>query len=479
MPNKNHYDAIVIGSGPNGLTAAIELARNGASVLVVEAADTIGGGTRTAELTLPGFKHDFCSAVHPMGILSPYWKSLPLEKFGLRWVIPQASIAHPLENEPAVIVSKSLEETADSLGKDGRAWLRMIRPLRHYGEGLIKDAMGPLGFPRHPLTFSLFGAQGALPASLYAKLRFRGERGRATFAGCAGHSVLPLSKPFSGAVGLIFALTAHLENWPVAAGGSAAVTQALASYLETWDGEIRTDFTVTDLSQLPESKVVLFDTDPTQLSKISKSALPERYVRRLNRYNYGPGVFKVDWALDGPIPWQDPACLNASTVHVGGTLEEIATSEHAAWHGQHAEKPYLIVCQQSQFDAGRAPSGKHTGYAYCHVPNGSTIEMTTQIEDQIERFAPGFKDQILERYTTNTQQFAQYNRNYVGGAITGGAADITQLFTRPVARLDPYSTPNPKLFICSHSAPPGGGVHGMCGYHAARSALRSMRRGWV
>ncbi|MFT5196980.1 MAG: phytoene dehydrogenase-like protein [Cellvibrionaceae bacterium] len=474
-PKNPSYDAVIIGSGPNGLTAAIELARNGAKVLVLEAADTIGGGTRTQELTLPGFKHDFCAAVHPMGVLSPYWKALPLEKFGLKWIFPEASIAHPLEGESAVLMTKSLEETAENLGIDSRAWQRMVQPLLNQGEGLLKDALGPLGIPRHPLAFTWFGMQGALPATAYAKLRFKTARARALFAGCAGHSVLPLSKPFSGAVGLIFALTAHMENWPVAAGGSATITQALASYLETWGGTIETGVTVTDLAQVPDSKVVLFDTGPDQLASIAKSALPDQYVRRLGRYNYGPGVFKLDWALDGPIPWTDQNCLKASTVHVGGTLEEIAQSEHDAWHGLHSEKPYLIVCQQSQFDSSRAPEGKHTGYAYCHVPNGSTIDMTARIEDQIERFAPGFKDLILARHTTNTKDFSLYNRNYVGGAITGGAADITQLFTRPVARLNPYSTPNRRLFICSHSSPPGGGVHGMCGFHAARSVLRVLR----
>lgn len=474
MSQSNQYDAVVIGSGPNGLSAAVELARNGKSVLVVEAADTIGGGTRTSQLTLPGFKHDFCSAVHPMGILSPFWNDLPLKEHGLTWITPEASIAHPLDGEPAVVISKSIEETAESLGKDGKAWKRMVTPLMKHGKGLLKDALGPLSIPKNPISFALFGVQGALPATLYSKLRFRSERGRALFAGCAGHSVLPLSKPFSGAVGLIFAITAHLENWPVAAGGSEAITQSLASYFQSLGGEIKTGSTVENLDQLPTSDAILFDTGPDQLASIAASALPHRYKQRLNKYNYGPGVFKLDWALDGPIPWADSNCLKASTVHVGGTLLEIAQSEYDAWHGRHSNTPYLIVCQQSQFDPSRAPEGQHTGYAYCHVPNDSIIDMTMRIENQIERFAPGFKDRILARHKTSTQDFHTYNRNYVGGAITGGAADITQLFTRPVARFDPYSTPNPKLFICSHSTPPGGGVHGMCGYHAAQSALRQI-----
>lgn len=470
----NQYDAIVIGSGPNGLSAAVELARQGASVLVVEAAAEIGGGTRTTELTLPGFQHDFCSAVHPMGILSPFWQKLPLDQHGLQWIYPDASVAHPLDDEPAVLLTKDLAETAENLGLDGRAWERMIRPLLRHGQGLLNDALGPLGIPRHPLIFSWFGLQGMLPAASYARIKFRGRRGRAVFAGCAGHSALPLEKPFSGAVGLIFALTAHLVNWPVAAGGSQAITTALAGYLRQLGGEIQTAFSVEDLAQLPESRVILFDTDPLQLASIAAAELPKRYRQRLQRYRFGPGVFKLDWALDQPIPWSDPRCLRASTVHIGGTLEEIAISERDAWYGRHAKKPFIILCQQSQYDSSRAPAGKHTGYAYCHVPSGSEVDMTQVIENQVERFAPGFKETILARHQTSAQDFTRYNPNYVGGAITGGAADITQLFTRPVARLDPYTTPNPRLFICSHSTPPGGGVHGMCGYHAAQSALRRL-----
>ncbi len=468
------YDAIIIGSGPNGLSAAIELARYNKRVLVIEAADTIGGGTRTTELTLPGFQHDYCSAVHPMGVLSPFWTTLPLEKHGLKWIFPEASVAHPLENQPAVLLSQSVDETAESLGADGAAWRRMVRPILPYGEGLLKDSLGPLGFPSQPLILALFGMQGGLPANTYAKLRFRGDRGRALFAGCAGHSVLPFNKLFSAAVGLIFAITAHMKDWPVAAGGSATVTTALANYFLELGGEIQTGRPITALNQLPESRTVLFNTDPFQLANIAQDELPAGYKNRLNKYNFGPGVFKLDWALSEPIPWTDPNVLKASTVHVGGTLEEIAQSEHDAWHGKHSDNPFLIACQQSQFDPSRAPAGQHTGYAYCHVPSGSTKDMTAAIENQIERFAPGFKETILARHTTSPQNFASYNGNYVGGAITGGAADITQLFTRPVARFDPYSTPNPKLFICSHSAPPGGGVHGMCGYHAARSALKQL-----
>jgi phytoene dehydrogenase-like protein len=468
------YDAIIIGSGPNGLSAAVELARNGLRVLVVEAADTIGGGTRTTELTLPGFKHDYCSAVHPMGVTSPYWNTLPLAEYGLKWLFPQASVAHPLDGQTAVLLTHDLQETADNLGQDGKSWQRIITPFLRQSDGLLRDLLGPLKIPQHPYLFTLFGIQAMLPATVYAKLRFQSERGQALFAGLAAHSILPLEKLFTAAVGLTFALTAHMANWPVAAGGSQAITRALAAYFQSLGGTIQTNTPITHLKQLPAARVILFDTDPKQLVEIAGAALTESYRQRLQKYNYGPGVFKLDWALSEPIPWADPRCWQASTVHVGGTLAEIAVSERAAWNGRHAAKPYLILCQQSQFDPSRAPQDQQTGYAYCHVPHGSTVDMTAAIENQIERFAPGFKETILARHTTNTEALSLYNRNYVGGAITGGAADITQLFTRPVARFDPYRTPQPRLFICSHSSPPGGGVLGMCGFYAARSALRQL-----
>ena len=468
------YDAVIIGSGPNGLSAAIELARNDLKVLVLEAAETIGGGTRTTELTLPGFHHDVCSAVHPTGILSPYWRSLPLEKFGLKWIEPPASVAHPLDGESAVMLTHDIEETAAELGQDARAWKRMLRPFLKRPHALLKDSLKPLGIPQHPLLLARFGMKAALPATTLAKLLFRGHRARALLAGNAAHSVLPLSKPFSAAVGLMFAMMGHVVNWPIVEGGSAHLSNALAAYLQSLGGEIRTSTRITKFEQLPQAKVYLFNTDPFQLASIAESQLPANYLRRLRKYHFGPGVFKVDWALDGSIPWTDPRCLQASTVHVGGTMEEINHSERSAWNGKHVEKPFVMLCQQSEFDSSRAPDGKHTGYAYCHVPHGSTQDMTSAIENQIERFAPGFKDLILARHSTNPSAFETYNPNNVGGAITGGAADISQLFTRPVARLDPYATPNPSIFICSASTPPGGGVHGMCGYHAARSALKKI-----
>ena len=472
----NTPDAIVIGSGPNGLAAAIELARNGVSVRVVEAADEIGGGTRSGELTLPGFVHDICSAVHPMGILSPFYRQLPLDEFGLEWVMPPASVAHPLDDGDAIMLYKSLERTAEGLGRDDRNYIRLIKPLMHYVHGLLADAMAPLGIPKHPIQMARFGLRAAFSANRLAKIIFREERARALLGGCGGHAVLPLSQPLTAALGTLFLLTAHVENWPVARGGSQSIATALGRYFESLGGTIETGNRVDRLDALSNAPVVIFDTSPEQLSTIAGDALPAGYRRRLGRYRYGPGVFKIDWALDGPIPWRDPKCLEASTVHVGGTLDEIAASERDMYRGQHSDRPYLILCQQSQFDSTRAPEGKHTGYAYCHVPHGSTVDRTEEIEAQVERFAPGFRDLILARHTMNTVELEAHNPNYKGGAITGGVADALQLFNRPVTRIDPYATPNPRLFICSAATPPGGGVHGQGGYHAAQSALKRLRR---
>jgi len=480
MPDSD-LDAVVIGSGPNGLAAAIELARSGASVLVLEAEDEIGGGTRSAALTLPGFVHDVCSAVHPMGILSPFFRQLPLEEHGLSWLRSAASVAHPLPDGDAVLLSRSLEQTAAGLGRDGPAYTRLIGPLLgssdESGHALLADVLAPLRIPDHPIAMLRFGLRAVFSANRLARLCFREERARALLAGCAAHSVLPLSQPLTAAMGVLFAVTGHLEDWPVAQGGSRAIARALGSHLTSLGGRIETGRRITRLDELPESRVVLFDTAPDQLSSIAGEALPPGYRRRLGRYRYGPGVFKLDWALDGPIPWRDPACLEASTVHVGGTLEEICASERDMFRGRHSDRPYLIVCQQSQIDPSRAPEGQHTGYAYCHVPHGSEIDRTAAIESQIERFAPGFRDRILARHAMSAADFERYNPNYRGGAITGGVADALQLFNRPVTRLDPYSTPNPRLFICSASTPPGGGVHGMCGYWAARSALARLQAG--
>ena len=469
-------DAVVIGSGPNGLTAAIQLAQAGARVTVLEARPTIGGGMRTAEITLPGFAHDLCSAAHPMGILSPVWRTLKLEEHGLRWCQGTSSFAHPLDDQPAVIVQRGLDATIDDLDReDARAYRALIAPLLDDPHALLADILAPLRMPRHPLRMARFGLRAVRSAIGVAK-RFRGPRARALLAGCAGHAILPLDRAVTGGLAMTFMMTAHVETWPVAAGGSQAIAAALASKLGSLGGTIETNVEVRSLADLPAARVFLFDTSPAQLSAIAGSVLPARYVRRLQRFRYGPGVFKLDFALAGKIPWRDPRCNGASTVHLGGTLEQIAAAEAAVWNGEHPDRPYMIVCQQSELDPTRAPAGQHTGYAYCHVPAGSTVDMTTVLENQLERFAPGFKGLVLARHVTTPGDLERYNPNYRGGAIAGGVSDLAQLFARPVARWNPYTTPHPQILICSASTPPGGGVHGMCGFHAARIAERRLTR---
>lgn len=469
------YDAVVIGSGPNGLCAAIELARAGKHVLLVEAEQQIGGGLRSAELLQPGVVNDVCSAVHPMGVLSPFMQKLPLAEHGLTWVYPKVSAAHPVDGGRALILSRSLEETAAQLGPDAKAYKRLIGPFLDQPELLLADVLAPLHFPRRPIQFARFGLRAFRSALGLGRGAFRTSDARALFAGCAAHAILPLDKLFTAALGVLFLLTGHMTDWPMARGGSGAIAAALASYFRSLGGEIRTNTFVRSLAELPEARVYLFDLAPKQVAEIAGDALPARYRARLLRYNYGPAVFKLDYVLRGQIPWSAPGCADASTVHVGGSMEEIARSERAAWQGEISDAPFVMVCQQSHFDDTRAPGGQHTGYAYCHVPFGSDVDMTAAIERQIERFAPGFSDLVIARRATFPADIARYNGACVGGAITGGAADITQLFTRPVARLNPYTTPNPRLFLCGASTPPGGGVHGMCGYHAAHTALRRFR----
>ena len=470
-------DAVVVGSGPNGLAAAVALAQAGASVHVLEGHTELGGGMRTAELTLPGFHHDVCSACHPMGILSPFFRSLPLDEHGLTWLQPELSVAHPLDDQPAVLFPQGLRETAAGLDReDAEAYVRLVKPMLQNPHELLDDLLGPLGVPAHPLQLARFGLLGMRSAASLARARFHGPRARALFAGCAAHAILPLDTSFTAAVGLVFALTGHVTPWPVAAGGSVAIARALTSLLKSLGGTVETGRWVRTMADVPSARVVLFDTDVRQLADVAGPLLPRPYRERLWAFRHGPGVFKIDWALDGPIPWRDPEVMRASTVHVGGTLAEIAQGEALVGRGQHPDKPFLLLCQQSHLDPSRAPAGQHTGYAYCHVPADSTRDMTDAIESQVERFAPGFRDTILARHTMGCADFERYNPSYVGGAITGGAQDIRQLFTRPVARLDPYSTPHPRLFLCSASTPPGGGVHGMCGFHAAQSALRALDR---
>lgn len=468
-------DAVIIGSGPNGLSAAVALAQTGARVLVLEARDSFGGGVRSADLTLPGFHHDVCSAVHPMGVLSPFFRTLPLELHGLRWLHSAVSVAHPLDDEPAILLQRSVTDTAQQLGSDAAAYRRLVEPFLLDPHGLFADALAPLRLPRHPVLMTRFALHAVRSATGLAR-RFDRTGARALLAGCAAHSILPLDRAFTGALGLLFLITGHVEDWPVAAGGSAAIGRALVSLLGSLGGRIETGVTVRSLADLPAARVYLFDTSPAQLAAIAEPVLPTRYVRRLRRFRYGPGSFKLDWALAGSIPWKDPRCRHASTVHLGGSFEEVAAAEAAVWRGEHPERPFVLLCQQSELDPSRAPPGQHTGYAYCHVPAHSAVDATEAIERQVERFAPGFRELILARHVTTCADFEAYNPNYVGGAIAGGVADATQLFTRPVARWNPYTTPHPRIFLCSASTPPGGGVHGMCGFFAAQVASRRIAR---
>lgn len=469
----SHYDAIVVGSGPNGLSAAIVIAQAGRSVLVVEAHDTIGGGARTQPLTLPGFRHDVCSAIHPMALASPFWKTLPLDRFGLTWIQPPAPFAHPLGGGIAAVQEISIDATADRLGDDGPAYRRLFEPLAARAETLFRELLGPFRIPRHPWIVGRFGWNAIRSAQSLAR-RFHGDAARALIAGLAAHAILPLDHRPSAAIALMLGLAGHAVGWPLPRGGSQAISDALAGCLQSLGGEIVTGWRVKSIGELPPARAVLCDLSPRPLAAIAGERLTERYRKRLARFRHGPGVFKVDWALSSPIPWAATDCLRAGTVHVGGTFEEVAASERAAFFGDNCDRPFVLVTQPSLFDPTRAPPGRHTAWGYCHVPHGSTRDMTQWIEAQVERFAPGFRDCILARATRNAEDMERDNPNFVGGDIAGGVADLTQLFTRPVAKFDPYRTSNPDIYICSASTPPGAGVHGLCGYWAAKSALRRL-----
>lgn len=473
MAEPRDFDAVVVGSGPNGLAAAIALAQNGRSVLVIEARDTIGGGTRSAELTLPGFHHDICSAVHPLGAASPFFRTLPLDEHGLSWIHPDAPVAHPLDDGSAVMLERSLEATAAGLGPDARAYTQMFGPLARRWDDLADQILGPLKLPRHPLFLARFGLKALRSTTSLARSAFQTGRARALFAGCSAHSILPLTKPPTASFGLALAASAHAVGWPIPRGGSQKIADALGSYLKSIGGVIETGRRVESIAELDGAGVVLFDTTPRQMIAIAGASLSDSYRRRLEKFRYGPGVFKLDLALDGPIPWRATECTRAATVHVGGSLDDVAASESAPAEGRHAERPFVLVAQQSLFDDSRAPAGKHTVWAYCHVPSGSTYDMGERIESQIERFAPGFKDRIIGRAAMNCADFENYNANYIGGDISAGAHSGLQFLARPVLSLNPYRTSDPRLFLCSASTPPGAGVHGMCGYHAARAVIKS------
>ncbi len=470
------YDAVIIGSGPNGIAAAIRLAEAGWKTLVLEAKDRIGGGTRTAELTLPGFRHDICSAIHPLGVESPFFRSLPLERYGLEWIRPTIAAAHPLPDGSAAAMHTSLDESANSLGSDGANYRRLVSSFVARSRDLFESVLRPPGLPRHPLLMARFGWRGLASAQTVVDQWFRGDQARGMFAGMAAHSIVPLNARLTGAVGLMFCVTIHANGWPLPRGGSQSIADALATHLRSLGGQIETDRRVATLGDVPSSRAILFDLSPRQVLQIAQDELPRGYRTALERFRYGPGVFKIDYALAEPVPWSAEVCRRAGTVHVGGSFEEIAASELDANSGRICERPFVLATQQSLFDPSRAPSGKHTLWAYCHVPNGSTVDMTDRIEGQLERFAPGFRDIVLARHTLNPAKLEAYNNNYIGGDIAGGAMDFWQTLARPVLRWDPYSTPNPRLYFCSGSTPPGPGVHGMCGYHAAQSVLRRIRR---
>jgi phytoene dehydrogenase-like protein len=473
-------DAIVVGAGPNGLAAAIELARRGRSVRVYEAAATVGGGTRSAELTLPGFVHDVCSAAHPLGVASPFFRSVDLARHGVEWVQPGAPVAHALAPGRSVVLPRDIADRdalRDALGRDADAWARLFGPLVREYDRLLPSLLRPvLRPPRHPILMARFGLPALLPVSALARLAFREPAARGLFAGVGAHSMLPLDQPLSASFGLVLGLLAHAVGWPVARGGSGRIAEALEAEARSLGVEVETGHPVRSLAELPPARVVLLDLSPRAAAAVAGDRLPDGYRRRLEAYRYGPGVCKVDWALDGPIPWQDPRTARAGTVHVGGTLREVAASEDAVAHGRLADRPFVLLVQPTLFDPSRAPAGKHVAWAYCHVPNGSRVDATAAIEAQVERFAPGFRDLVLARSTRDAGEMEAYDANYVGGDINGGVQDIRQLLFRPVPRWDPYATPNPSLFLCSSSTPPGGGVHGMCGVHGARAAERHLRR---
>jgi phytoene dehydrogenase-like protein len=470
-------DAVVVGSGPNGLAAALVMARAGLAVEILEGADTPGGGCRSAEVTAPGFVHDVCSAVHPLLAVSPFFRSLDLEAAGVRLCHPPVAFAHPLPGGRAAAVRRSVEETARSLGTDAAVYRRMLGPLVDHSQAILDTVLGPVrSLPSHPLAMARFGLPGILPLSVLAR-RFRTPEARALLAGAGAHSMRPLRAPLTGSFALLFTMLAHSAGWPLVEGGSARVVDALLKELAASGVEVTCGRFVTELSQLPRARAIVLDVSPNQLSGLAGDQLSPRYRRRLQRFRYGPGVCKVDWALDGPVPWEADDCRQAGTVHVTGTFEEVAASESEVNAGRHPDHPYCIVVQPGVADRTRAPDTGETLWGYCHVPSGSTLDVSERIEAQIERFAPGFRQRVLARRVVTAEQLEQYDANYVGGDVNSGAATLRQTLFRPTLSWNPYRTPVPGLYLCSASTPPGGGVHGMCGMHAAATVLADLGAG--
>ena len=470
----DRYDAVVVGAGPNGLAAAIILAQRGLSVHLIEAADHVGGGCRTEELTLPGFHHDVGATVLPFGTGSRFFRAFAADAAGVEFVHAPAPLAHPLDGTDAILLERSISDTAAGLGADAGRYGHVFTPLTVHAQDLLDQFLGPLRPPRHPLQTAAFGVPALMPAALLARTLFRGARARAVFAGMAAHSMMSLDSLASASIGLVMGMVAHSVGWPVVRGGTGSLSAALAARLTALGGTIETGRTISSLRELPPSGIHLLNLVPRDIEAICGDALPQRYRRRLRRYRYGPGLYKLDWALDGPIPWSDARCARAATVHLGGAFEDVVASENTVAAGGHPERPFVILVQPSLFDPTRAPHGRHTAWAYCHVPNGSRVDMTARIEAQVERFAPGFLDRVIGRHSMDTAALEAYDANLVGGDINGGLFSLGQLFTRPAPRIDPYTTPNPRIFICSAATPPGGGVHGMCGWWAARSALHAL-----
>jgi phytoene dehydrogenase-like protein len=470
----NEFDAAVVGSGPNGLSAAIVIAETGRKVVVFEAGETIGGGCRSAELTLPGFVHDICSAVHPLAVGSPLFRSLPLARHGLEWIEPPVMVAHPFDNGSAVSAYRSVARTATQLGNDETAYRELYGPLVDAWPALERSILAPLGSPRQAASFARFGLRALQPADKLARRLFGGEGARSLLAGMAAHGMLPLDMRPTAGIGLALNLLAHVVGWCIPRGGAQSIANALAGHLRSLGGEIVTASQIASIDDLPKARAILCDLSPAPLLRMAGHRFPPRFRRALERYRYGMGVYKVDWALDAPIPWRNSDCARAGTVHLGGTLEEIASWERGAWTGRPAGRPFVLLAQPTVFDPSRAPEGRHVAWTYCHVPHGSAADMLTAIEEQIERFAPGFRSRVIARAIMRPADIERRNANYVGGDIGAGATTLGQLFTRPTWRT--YSTPVRGLYICSASTPPGVGVHGMCGYFAARRALREVLR---